>query len=94
MQSDSYKQYLKNALTHLASAQEDIFTSIINLSMEDDLKEWNETIELGESFQFDIELFKRSNDINIQMLTNLIETIDVTCEKIKKINNIDTDDWQ
>jgi hypothetical protein len=60
--------------------------------MQGDLKEWNNTVPIGETHQFDFELFKNSDDTNIQMLAKLIETVDETFESIKNINNITFDE--
>lgn len=88
MQSENYKEILKAALKNLISANQSIFDSLIPLSMQGELKEWNDAVPIGEVHQFDFELFKNSDDINIQHLVKLIETIDETFETIKNINNI------
>ena len=59
--------------------------------MQGELKEWNDAVPVGESHQFSFELFKNSNDTNIQMLVHLIEKIDSTYEKLKNINCIEFD---
>ena len=88
MQSENYKEILKAALKNLISANQSIFDSLIPLSMQGELKEWNDAVPIGEVHQFGFELFKNSDDINIQHLVKLIETIDETFETIKNINNI------
>jgi len=60
--------------------------------MQGDLKEWNNSVPIGETHQFDFELFKNSDDTNIQMLVKLIETVDETFESIKNINSITFDE--
>jgi hypothetical protein len=92
MQTDNYKDNLKSALENLIKVNESIFNSIIEISMQGDLKEWNNTVPIGETHQFDFELFKNSDDTNIQMLAKLIETVDETFESIKNINNITFDE--
>lgn len=88
MSSISYRQRVEEALIDLRSVQEDIFTSLVNIAMEGELKEWNETIEIGEKFKFNLDLFKHSDDPNIQILIKLIFHIDATYESIKNLNNI------
>lgn len=88
MQSENYKEILKAALKNLTTANQSIFDSLIPLSMQGDLKEWNDAVPIGEVHQFDFDIFKNSADINIQHLVKLIETIDETFETIKNINNI------
>ena len=65
---------------------------MIDISMQGDLKEWNDTISIGETFQFDYKLFKNSDDTNIQLLVELIDKIDSTYHTIKNINGIDGED--
>ena len=88
MQTDSYKENLKEALKNLIRVNESIFNSLVDISMQGDLKDWNDTVPIGEIHQFDFELFKNSGDTNIQLLVELIETVDTTFETIKNINSI------
>jgi hypothetical protein len=92
MQTDNYKSNLKSALENLIKVNESIFNSLIDISMQGDLVEWNNTVPIGETHQFDFELFKNSDDTNIQMLVKLIETVDETFESIKNINSITFDE--
>lgn len=92
MQPDNYKENLKEALKNLIKVNESIFNSLIDISMQGDLKEWNNAVPIGETHQFDFELFKNSGDTNIQLLVKLIENVDATFETIKNINNIQLDE--
>ena len=92
MQTDNYKSNLKSALENLIKVNESIFNSLIDISMQGDLKEWNNNVPIGETHQFDFELFKNSDDTNIQMLVKLIEIVDETFESIKNINSITFDE--
>ena len=92
MQTENYKENLKEALKNLIRVNESIFNSLIDISMQGDLKEWNDTVPIGETHQFDFELFKNSGDTNVQLLVKLIETVDTTFETIKNINSIQLDE--
>jgi len=92
MQTDNYKENLKEALKNLIKVNESIFNSLIDISMQGDLKEWNDSVPIGETHQFDFELFKNSGDTNVQLLVKLIETVDTTFETIKNINSIQLDE--
>ena len=92
MQTDNYKENLKEALKNLIKVNESIFNSLIDISMQGELKEWNDTVPIGETHQFDFELFKNSGDTNVQLLVKLIETVDTTFETIKNINSIQLDE--
>lgn len=92
MQTDNYKENLKEALKNLIRVNESIFNSLIDISMQGDLKEWNDAVPIGETHQFDFEIFRNSNDTNVQLLVKLIETVDTTFETIKNINSIQFDE--
>ena len=92
MQTDNYRENLKEALKNLIKVNESIYGSIIDVSMQGDLKQFNDSVPIGEVHQLDFELFKNSNDTNVQLLINLMETVDETFESIKNINSINLDE--
>lgn len=88
MPTEHYKENLKDALANLIKVNESIFDSLIPIAMHGELSEWNASVPIGETHQFDFMLFKNSEDINIQKLVKLIETVDETYHSIKNINAI------
>jgi len=60
--------------------------------MQGELSEWNASVPIGEVHQFDFDIFKNSEDVNIQLLVDLFEKVNETFETIKGINYIDLDD--
>jgi hypothetical protein len=92
MQTDSYRENLKEALKNLIRVNESIYSSIIDVSMQGELKEFNDAVPIGEVHQLDFELFKNSDDTNVQLLIKLMETVDETFESIKNINSIELDE--
>ncbi len=92
MQTENYRENLKEALKNLIEVNESIYRSCIDISVQGDLREWNNSVPIGEVHQFDFEIFRNSDDINIQLLVKLIETVDETFESIKNINSIKLDE--
>ena len=92
MQTDNYRENLKEALKNLIRVNESIYSSIIDVSMQGELKEFNDAVPIGEVHQLDFELFKNSDDTNVQLLIKLMETVDETFESIKNINSIELDE--
>jgi hypothetical protein len=88
MQTENYRENLKEALKNLIRVNESIYSSIIDVSMQGELKEFNDAVPIGEVHQLDWELFKNSDDTNVQLLIKLMETVDETFESIKNINSI------
>lgn len=92
IQTEHYRESLKEALKTLVKVNETIFQSLIDVETQGDLKEWNATVPIGEVHQFDFGLFKNSDDSNIQLLVKLMEKVDDTYQSIKNINSIEMDD--
>lgn len=92
MQTDNYRENLKEALKNLVKVNGSIYYSCIDIVMQGELKEWNKSVPIGEVHQFDFELFKNSDDTNIQLLVKLMETVDETFETIKNINSLKLDE--
>ena len=92
MQTEEYRESLKEALKNLIKLNESLFDSVVPLSMQGELKEWNDLVPIGEVHQFDFEIFKNSSDTNIQLLIKLMETVYTTYEQIKNINSIEIED--
>ncbi len=49
MQKENYQANLKKALKYLIKLDESIYGSLIDISMQGDLKVWNDTISIGET---------------------------------------------
>jgi len=62
----------------LVEVNQRIYDSLIYIERQSELKEWNDSVPIGEVHQFDFELFKNSDDTNIQLLVKLIEKVDET----------------
>ncbi len=92
MQTENYRENLKEALKNLVKVNGSIYYSCIDIVMQGELKEWNKSVPIGEVHQFDFELFKNSDDTNIQLLVKLMETVDETFETIKNINSLKLDE--
>lgn len=88
MQADNYKESIKEALNNLISINESIFNSMIDIIMQSELKEWNGLVPVGEVHQFHFDIFKNSDDVNIQLLVQLMYKVDEAFNIIKDINNI------
>ncbi len=92
MQTENYRENLTEALRNLIKVNGSIYYSCIDIIMQGELVEWNKSVPIGEVHQFDFELFKNSDDTNIQLLVKLMETVDETFETIKNINSLKLDE--
>lgn len=89
MQSESYKDNLIETLKNLVQVNESIYRSVINISMQGELKEFNDAVPIGEVHELQWDLFKNSNDVNIQLLIKLIEQVEEAFQSICNLNNIE-----
>lgn len=89
MQSDNYRRNLTSALQNLIQINESVYQSIIDILMQGELKEFNDSVPIGEVHELNFELFKNSDDINIQLLVKLMFSVDETFESIKNLNGIE-----
>ena len=65
MHPNHYQENIKEALNTLIGVNESIYNSIVNISMQGELKEFNDAVPIGESHQLDFEIFKNSSDTNM-----------------------------
>ena len=88
MENIHYTENIREALRNLFRVNESIFSSLISISMQGELKEWNEQVSIGEECQFDFDIFKNSDDINIQMLVKVMELVDEAYLSMINLNAI------
>ena len=89
MQNEAYIENIKEALKNLVRVNESIYYSVISICMQGELKEWNDQVPVGEVHQFDFEIFKNSEDVNIKMLVKILDDVDTAFASIANINAID-----
>ena len=89
MQTENYRANIKEALNTLVIVNQSIYDSLIPIAMQGELKEFNDGVPIGEVHNFDFDLFKSCEDINIRLLVKLIVNVNETFETIKNINAIE-----
>ncbi len=88
MQNPEYRSILEDAVKNLEVANQTIFNSMIDLAMQGELKDWNETVPVGESHFFDLDIFRNSNDINLRLLAGIIDIIDDSVVSLRNLNHL------
>lgn len=84
--TEDYKEHLADFDKKLYDIYGEVFDSIVNLSMAGEMKEWFDLTKEGESFKLCKEIFTDSNDPNVQLLLNLINTIESTYYSMYVLN--------
>jgi hypothetical protein len=86
---DNYRKSLLETVDYLIEVRSNLFGNALAVAMNNELKEFNEMVEVGEEYTFQIEHFDNSSDTNLQKIVDLIKTIQITVDSIMNINNID-----
>ena len=66
--------------------------SSVTISMIGELKQQNDSVPVGEIYNFDFYLFKSCEDINVQLLVKLIENVEETYQAISDVNAIEMEE--
>ncbi|WP_037369394.1 hypothetical protein [Sediminibacterium sp. C3] len=94
MHPNHYHETIKEALNTLIGVNDSIYNSIVNISMQWELKEFNDAVPIGETHQLDFEIFKHSSDTNIQLLIQLIGKEEETFDNLANINGIEIEEGE
>ncbi|MBZ9632536.1 hypothetical protein LB465_17285 [Salegentibacter sp. LM13S] len=89
---DYYRANLINTYKHLIKARNDLMTQAINLAMTGELKHIDEAFDVGETFHFDIDQLKGSNDVNLNMIITHYEDLENMMESLANLNAITEED--
>lgn len=92
MQTEEYRECLKDGLKNLTKANILIYGSLVSISMAGELKEWNDSVPVGEIHNFDFDLFKNCEDTNVQLLVKLIEKVEETYQALSNVNRIEMEE--
>jgi predicted amino acid-binding ACT domain protein len=89
MQKENYREVLSNTVNNLVNVRQVLFDGLFELAIAGELKEWNESVEVGESYTFTKEIFEGCTDANIQLIVKLMNKVESTCDSLCNLNNID-----
>lgn len=83
-----YRENILKTTLFLMHVREQLYTHAVNIAMNNALKDLDNTFEKDEIFEFELEYFNNSNDINLQKTYDLIRTIETTVDSFINLNNI------
>ncbi len=89
---DIYRANLIESYKMLLNYHKEIFDCAINLGMAGELKEIDESFDVGDIYHFDIEQLKGHNDVNLNIFIELYEKLNDTLNTIANINAISEDE--
>lgn len=62
---------------------------IFQVAIKGELKEWSDSVPVGEFHTFTREMFEGCSDTNMQLLVKLLDNVESTVDSICNLNNID-----
>jgi len=90
--NNKYRKRLIETINMLLKSEEKLFSSSVYLLLSGELKEIDEVFEVGDEYEFNLNHFKTSDDINVKKMSGLIEQLRGTVEFLMNVNNIKEND--
>jgi hypothetical protein len=86
---EDYKNAVAEACQCLAEARNKLFTAMVNVAMNGEYAELNESFDTGEFFYFEKNHFRDCEDINLMKLYEMVDHIDQTYASLVNLNGFD-----
>ena len=86
--STSYRNKIILTYRALLETHEELMERIINVGMTGQYAEINSCFEKGDSFKFDLEMFRDSKDQNLQLLLELFDELENVMNTLANVNGI------
>lgn len=84
----AYRNRVIESLLLLGEIRNQLFTQIVNIASDGELKEVLDVFEEGDYYTFDMDQFENSSDANIVMLMQLCKDIEVAYDSIQNVNAV------
>lgn len=92
MKSMVYRNSVIESLQLLEDVRNQVFTQVVNIASNGEMKEVLDIFEEGDSYIFDLDQFETSNDVNIQKLMSLCKHIESIYNSIQNVNAVSGDE--
>ena len=83
-----YRDKLILTYRTLLKIHEELLERIINVGMLGEFAEVNEVFKPGDTFKFDLEMFRGSKDQNLQLLLKFFDELENVMNKLANLNAI------
>lgn len=85
---EAYRNRVIESLQLLGEIRNKLFTQIVNIASDGELKEILNVFEEGDYYDFEMDQFENSSDVNILKLMQLCKDIEVTFDSIQNMNAV------
>lgn len=84
----AYRQKILLTYKYLLEVHEELLTRTINVGMTGELAEVNKVFKVGDTYNFDIEQFKGTHDVNLNKLIAFYDELENLMNSLANINVI------
>ncbi|MCI0922154.1 hypothetical protein [Sphingobacterium rhinopitheci] len=88
MKTMLYRNSVIESLQLLENVRNQVFTQIVNIAANGEMKEVLDVFEEGDYYTFDIDQFEDSTDVNIQKLLHLCKNIEGIYDSLLNVNAV------
>jgi hypothetical protein len=89
MNKITYRAGLISALDKMIEANNCLFDGAVSIALSGELKDWSDTVPVGEVHTFEFDLLKNSQDSNVRMMIDMMEQIQEMYDRICNLNGIE-----
>jgi hypothetical protein len=86
--SNPYREKILMTYKFLIKMHEELLTRTINVGMTGELAEVNKVFAVGDTFKFDVEQFRGTNDVNLNKLLAFFDELENVMNSLANINGI------
>ena len=83
-----YREHIVITYQHLLDFHQRLFTRIICVGMSGELKEIQDTFEVGDSYHFEIDQFRDLKDVNVHKLIRFYDQLEEVMNSLANLNAI------
>lgn len=91
---EAYREKLIMTYQKLLKIDQELLERIINVGMTGELAEINEAFQKDDIFQFDKEMFRGTEDQNLNLLLDLHDNLEDTMSSFANLNNISQEELE
>ncbi|WP_149915650.1 hypothetical protein [Sphingobacterium cavernae] len=85
---EAYRNRVIESLQLLGEIRNQLFTQIVNIASDGELKEILDVFEEGDYYDFEMDQFENSSDVNIIKLMQLCKNIEMAFDSIQNVNAV------
>lgn len=85
---EAYRNRVIESLQLLGEIRNQLFTQIVNIASDGELKEILDAFEEGDYYDFEMDQFENSSDVNIIKLMQLCKDIEMAFDSIQNVNAV------